>query len=241
MVLWIWLHLLIEDISNQRQRESISEDAVNKPWRPITSGRISTLEARSVLQALVPSTLILSLLLGSFTPSVTLMTFIWLYNDLDGGDAGPWQRNAINAVALACFGRGASEVLIAEMPTGPDDAVINRWHIMMAAVVATTIQAQDLPDIAGDRVRGRKTMPLLYGEMWTRGSLAIFIPVWSVVCPYFWGMTSPKSWIAPLSIGSLMTVCTLFARKQPTDEMVWKLWCLWITIIYALPLVAINY
>ena len=240
MLAWIWLHLLVENISNQRLRESVLEDSVNKPWRPLPSGRVSASEAQRWLQALIPSALATSLFMGSFTPSVTLMTFIWLYNDLDGSSTGPWQRNAINAAGLACFGWGASEVLIGERARDGESTLFHYWFVLMAVVVTTTVHAQDMPDMDGDRARGRKTMPLLYSEKWARGSLATFILLWSIVCPYFWGSVTALAWIVPLGIGCAMAFFTLFSWKQPTDEMVWKLWCLWIAVIYTLPLLRRN-
>lgn len=236
MLAWIWLHLLVENISNQRLRESVMEDSVNKPWRPLPSGRVSASEAQLLLQILIPSALAMSLLLGSFTQSATLMTFIWLYNDLDGSSTGPWKRNAINAAGLSCFGWGASEILSGGRPWDGKGIPFHYWFILMAMVITTTVHAQDMPDMDGDRARDRKTMPLLYSEKWARGSLAVFILLWSIICPCFWGDVTVLAWVAPQSIGCTMVFLTLFRGTQAADEIVWKLWCLWITVIYAIPL-----
>ncbi|KAI1356630.1 UbiA prenyltransferase family-domain-containing protein [Xylaria sp. FL0043] len=35
---WVWINLLAFNIGNQRGPKSVSEDAINKPWRPMPSG-----------------------------------------------------------------------------------------------------------------------------------------------------------------------------------------------------------
>src|SRR4051794_41024258 len=44
--LWIYYYALIHVIGHQSSTMSIQEDMINKPYRPIPSGRISQLETR---------------------------------------------------------------------------------------------------------------------------------------------------------------------------------------------------
>ncbi|KAG1738120.1 uncharacterized protein EDB91DRAFT_1237797 [Suillus paluster] len=44
---WLWFHLFQFNVSNQSH--GVHEDAVNKPWRPLPSGRISIKDAPSVM------------------------------------------------------------------------------------------------------------------------------------------------------------------------------------------------
>ena len=46
---WIWLNILVISISNQRLPAGILEDKINKPWRPIASGRIGVEQASQLL------------------------------------------------------------------------------------------------------------------------------------------------------------------------------------------------
>lgn len=39
--LWTWINLLPFSIDNQRRPKAIEEDRINKPWRPMPSGRVS--------------------------------------------------------------------------------------------------------------------------------------------------------------------------------------------------------
>lgn len=235
---WLWTHLLIENISNQRLPGSIIEDSINKPWRPLPSRRLAGIQALQLLQILVPFTLVLSFFLGAFTPSATLMTFIWLYNDLDAAGTGPCQRNIVNSAGLACFGWGAMSVLLTGQEQRNDSSQDVRlaWISLTAAVVATTVHTQDLPDIPGDKARGRKTMPLLYGEAWARGSLAVLILIWSLACLKYWNVGSLFVWFIQISIALAIIVLVTFRLGQFYDELSWKLWCIWATMLYMLPL-----
>jgi 4-hydroxybenzoate polyprenyltransferase len=242
---WIWLHLLVENISNQRLPDSVVEDAINKPWRPIPAGRLTANEADGLLRLCVPLAMAMSLVLESFEPSTALMAFIWLYNDLGGSSVGPLQRNALNAAGLSCFGWGGVSVLLGQ---DSGDGILNghakpmmpphlgTWLALLAAVITTTVHAQDFPDVEGDSARDRATLPLLYGETCSRWSLAILVVAWSFVCPAFWHVANPWVWLASVSLGCVMASLTILQRGVRTDGIVWKLWCLWMSVLYLLPL-----
>lgn len=237
---WLWTHLLVENIANQRLPESALEDAVNKPWRPLPSERLTGAEATLLLRFVLPAAYMLSLVVGATAPSTTLMTLMWLYNDLEGASCGPWTRNLLNAVGLACFGWGTVEVLLDAATDDPITATVPgrlpyEWIGLTALLVATTIQAQDLPDIPGDKARGRSTMPLLYGELSTRVSVAVSVVSWSVACLVYWEIKSSVVWLMPLSTAFSMAMLTLLRQSRDLDEIVWKLWCVWVTMVYSLP------
>lgn len=109
------------------------------------------------------------------------------------------------------------------------------WLAMTAAVTFTTVQSQDLPDMKGDAARNRLTMPLRYGELPTRISIAFFALFWSLVCPAYFHVSELIVWCLPLSIGIAMAF--LVTRwDESSDKIVWTLWCLWVAVIYLLPL-----
>lgn len=242
LLVWTWLHLLVVDISNQRLPGSILEDGHNKPWRPIPSGRLTPCEAESLVRWGVVVALATSVALQASEASTALMAFLWLYNDLGGNGVGPLQRNALNAAGLGCFGWGGVSVLYGGgdgMLEAGEQVVhlrLGMWLALCSLVIITTIHAQDFPDVAGDRARGRGTMPLLYGETGSRWALAVAVVIWSIICPMFWQVTSPFVWSASVSIGFVMASLTIVRRDIDSDKTVWKLWCLWISILYLLPL-----
>ncbi|KAI1125035.1 UbiA prenyltransferase family-domain-containing protein [Nemania abortiva] len=237
MLIWMWLHLLVEDIANQTLSSSFAEDAINKPWRPIPSGRLTITEARKLIQLVVPVALAVSILLGSFLPSTTLMTMIWLYNDLDGSSTGPLFRNLLNAAGLACFGWGAVCVLLAG-DIGSSD-IPRLWLLLTAALTSSTVHIQDLPDKEGDKARKRRTAPLVYGENPTRWSVVILTCFWSLVCPVFWRVSFPSA-LVPLVISSSMSAVVLLGKSQFCNELGWKIWCIWVTAIFLLPLLRVS-
>ncbi|KAK3203044.1 hypothetical protein GRF29_112g44543, partial [Pseudopithomyces chartarum] len=113
-LLWIWLHLLLLGLSNQRQRASIAEDAVNKPWRPIPSGRLDQHHARYLLLCMIPVTYMLShYVLGATFETAALFVFNWIYNDLDAAE-DLVLRNVLNVLGMTTIGVGARAVLTGE-------------------------------------------------------------------------------------------------------------------------------
>lgn len=236
MLLWLWLHLLIADISNQRLPNSVLEDKINKPWRPIPAGRVSPDGARRALQVLAPSTVGLSILLESLAPSTALLSLSWLYSDLDMGSTGPLIRNWVNALALGCFGWGGVSVLLGG-GQGVDGDSLQGWILLTTLAIATTIHAQDLPDMTGDAMRGRRTFPLVHGETAARCSVSILVPVWTVAGLVFWD-GGHWAWCAAFPLSIVVSLVVLTQRGEQSGAMAWQLWCIWITIIYAIPMLA---
>lgn len=78
VLLGVWMDLLAFNISNQRQPGSVIEDAANKPWRALPSGRISEEGARRLLLALIPTCIAKSLLLGGTLETMVLFILTWL-------------------------------------------------------------------------------------------------------------------------------------------------------------------
>lgn len=235
-VLWIWVALLLENVANQRLPGSILEDSKNKPWRPFPSKHLTPNEGQQYLLVLVPCALVTGILLGASRETNTLVALIWMYNDLDGANKSIWWRNALNAGGLMCFSAGVTAITAGPLQyTSMERAVC--WIALTGTVIFTTVQAQDFPDIAGDQARGRQTMPLLYGQHVARVSLAIGIITWSFLCPWFWGLRFLE-FLPTVAIGGLMAWMTFANRRKTSDEVVWKLWCLWFGIIYLLPLLS---
>lgn len=100
----------------------------------------------------------------------------------------------------------------------------------------TTVHAQDMPDVEGDSMRGRETLPLLYGEHWARWSLAVMVMMWSFLCPTMRHATFAGIGSLPVAVGSILSVLTILQLGQRTDEMVRALWGLWASSLYLLPL-----
>ncbi|KAI8942577.1 hypothetical protein NX059_000635 [Plenodomus lindquistii] len=108
----IWLNLLAFTISNQRTPTAVEEDKVNKPYRPIPSGRISCDQARQLLLVLTPMVGVAAYTSGVWTETGLLFVAQWMYNDLGGCEAHYLVRNLLSTVGYALFSSIALRILV---------------------------------------------------------------------------------------------------------------------------------
>ncbi|KAF2450850.1 hypothetical protein P171DRAFT_460350 [Karstenula rhodostoma CBS 690.94] len=239
-IIWIWLQLLVLDLSNQRRVDSVVEDTLNKPWRPIPSGRLTEHHARQLLLASIPVTYILSqYTLGGTFETVALFVLNWIYNDLDAS-GNCILRNVLNALGITCIGAGARAVIAggSSCTLDPDGQA---WLVVCAGVVLTTIQAQDLYDQEGDSKRGRKTMPLVLGDGAARWLTAGPVLMWSVTIPAYWSAGSLVGWVVSLFPGAVVGARLLIFRDVKSDRKTFKLWALWLIGLYAMPAIKATF
>ncbi|KAF7502549.1 hypothetical protein GJ744_005612 [Endocarpon pusillum] len=235
-IVWIWINLLFKDIANQRLSDSISEDAINKPWRPIPSRRLDSDEARRLLIAVVTCAFLISWLLDVTTPSIGLMALTWLYDDLGGSGDHYLLRHLLTAFGLLCFGAGATFIIGGQANdhlTHPG----RQWFFIIGAVITTTVHVQDLEDMDGDVARDRKTIPIVWGERAARYSAAGMIFVWSLLCPIYWNLRLSICCLPGL-FGLGLAIMIVRHNSVAAYKLAWKLWCLWIVALFALPLCA---
>ncbi|MCJ1424508.1 hypothetical protein MMC29_002396 [Sticta canariensis] len=233
--LWTWVNVLIFDLANQRLTASVTEDSINKPWRPLPSGRITELQARRLLLAVLPFGFLIACYLGGMEETVAMMVLSWMYNDLGGGEESYLVRNLINAFGFMCYSSGATLVAC-----GSGEITLNpeayQWLGMIGGVVFTTLQMQDMSDQKGDKARGRGTIPLVLGDWVARWTIALPVSFWSIACPLFWKL-HPYAFIAPIILGSLIGLRILLLRSVDADKLTWKFWNVWISSLYLLPLI----
>ncbi|GAP89492.1 putative digeranylgeranylglyceryl phosphate synthase protein [Rosellinia necatrix] len=233
-----WYSVFVFDLANQRSPESIQEDRLNKPWRPIPTGKVTATEARRILLATIPLVLLFNYMLGVWRQGFFILILTWMYNDIRGGDE--IVRDLIISVAYGMFNSASLEIAVG----GGEytDINISRgglvWTTMISAVILTTMQVQDLKDQAGDRTRGRLTIALWIGDRFSRISIAFFVCFWSVACVFFWG---PRSYgcIAPATAGA-MTAYRVLSKTTPKDDATtWRWWCVWTITLYLLPIISL--
>jgi 4-hydroxybenzoate polyprenyltransferase len=231
-VIWNWFVLLVSVLANQKSVEGAMEDAINKPWRPIPSGRITRAQATTLQLFVMPVGIGVNYLLGAWEETALVYNLAWMYNDLGGGDN--WIiRNVILALALSQFNKGGMRVA-AEM--GFDIPASSWWWIFItSAVIGTTMQAQDMKDQEGDRARRRSTAPLVLGDGPARWTIAVPVMIWSVVCPFFWGL-GIVGYVLPVGVGTLVSFRFLMLRGFWADKKTWWLWTFWTAIIWFVPL-----
>lgn len=241
IIFWLWINLLPMTIDNQRQPDSVAEDSLNKSWRPLPSQRLTPTQATYLVLTLYPLTFLASIHQGATAPTIALAAFGYWYNDLHGANHSCVMRNLLNACGLVCFAAGAL-VIALDINShtsfqSPLNNQLTKWLVLIGAIVFTTIHTQDMHDQAGDRTRGRKTMPLVLGDAAARWSIAVAMTFWSLFGPWYWRMSAwaPATWLGLVVAGR-----TLSFRSVRADRTTYLLWNLWIGAVYGLPVLAMG-
>jgi 4-hydroxybenzoate polyprenyltransferase len=146
-----------------------------------------------------------------------IMIMAWVYNDLGAANENFHLRNPANALGMAAFNAGAAT------PGLNGKGYV--WLGVLGASICSTISILDMPDIARDSARGRRTMPIVCGHEVARWGLAIPIVLWSVVCPVFLG-TGFAGFVFSVFLGSILACHLLIFRTHAADKASEKMWCL---------------
>lgn len=231
---WAWINLLPFAIDNQRQPEAIKEDTSNKPWRTMPSGRLQQGNAKMLMCLFYMLAILASVQLGAVPQCLILILLGCWYNDLHGADKSCIVRNFINASGFVCYTSGALQVAT----PGKIEAIqdLTFWFLIVALVVFSTVQAQDMYDQPGDSLRKRKTVPLVLGDLPARWTIALPTVFWSCACPRYWSV-SYVGYSGPLLLGHLVAVRTVTKRSVSSDKKTFCLWNLWLISLYSMPLI----
>ncbi|KAL1747985.1 UbiA prenyltransferase family [Schizophyllum fasciatum] len=174
-VFWVWIHLLQFCVSNQTL--SSDEDAQNKPWRPLPAQRIALRDALVLRWALLPICALICIAYDLHFIAFWFPFGIIMHNELEM-DSHWLTRNLLNALAYCTFDIGATSVARGEYHGFASKRAFNT-HILTFLIVLTTIQAQDFRDEEGDRIAGRRTIPIVFP--WSgRFTMLLVMMLWSI-------------------------------------------------------------
>ena len=237
-ILWVWCNLLLFDMSNQSQPESVREDQTNKPWRPIPSDLLSIRDTRKYARLVKLGVLGLSLSFnGGFYPTVVLLVLTYLYNDLKGSEH--WlPRNMLNAGGYLSFAIGAMEVAV-----GFEHLEFTnkgwRWMIWTSVIISCTVHIQDIYDQRGDNLRRRRTIPLVFGDAIARYSIVFFVTLWSTFSATYWPY-SRFGFILTVYLGGVVIARLMrnVNKNLSYDKKTFVYWTVWLISIQLLPLSA---
>jgi hypothetical protein len=157
-----------------------------------------------------------------------------MYNDLGGCDEDCVVRNLLIAIGYGLYSSAALKVT-----TGALHSVNTKgfaWIGVITFIMFVTQHICDLKDQEGDKVRGRRSIPIVLGDELARWSVTVPIVVCSILGPLFFGLGA-LSYISTFSIGLLVASRTLVYRDLKSDKLTWKLWAFWTVWLFALPLV----
>lgn len=234
---WVWINLLPFAIDNQRQPAAILEDKHNKPWRTMPSGRMTGRQARALMLCLYPTAVLFSLKIGGIRQCLALIALGYAYNDLSLADRGWMCRNFINAMGFCCFASGALEVALRTPLTWDHHHTVLKWLGVIAAVVFSTVQSQDMADQVGDRLRGRRSMPLSLGDGPTRWITAVLMVGWVIISTMYW-TPGRGAQMGIAVLGLIVARRTLVYRCCRSDKVTFRVWNAWMAGLYALPLLS---
>ncbi|KAJ7877460.1 hypothetical protein B0H13DRAFT_2347143 [Mycena leptocephala] len=151
-VIYFLLYIYSFDIANQIN--GVAEDRINKPDRPLSSGRV-TLQGAYIRWY---ATTFVHLVLGA----------AWGFY---GGDKHWVPKNlgfmTIGVFCLLQAGWG----LVA-----PITAREWRWVLLLSGVFGIVASVQDMRDVEGDRVAGRRTLPIVLGATSAGSWRLLFVP-----------------------------------------------------------------
>ncbi|KAI1371220.1 UbiA prenyltransferase family [Hypoxylon crocopeplum] len=235
VIFFNWTNLLVFDLANQRLPESAREDALNKPWRPVPRGLVTSAQVRRAMLLCIPIVLAANHLLGVGTETSLLFVLTWLYNDLMGGDENWICRNVIIAAAFWLYNTGSAKV--AGNPYSQAAGITEKgvlWTTIISGVILTTMHVQDLKDQEGDCARGRRLAPLVLGDRAARWTIAIPICFWSCYCTWFWEVGTAG--LGVILLGFTVAIRCLAYSGKHSDRRTWELWALWTASLYILPL-----
>lgn len=127
MLMWSWSNLALFNLHNQRH--GLAEDAINKPWRPLPSKRLTPLQATWAMYCMYPVILIISLRFGGLVPCLFEAVSCLHYNEWNGS-SDPFLKNLLNGLGFACFLAGPLEIA-----TG--HSILERTAMIWIMVIST--------------------------------------------------------------------------------------------------------
>ncbi|KAI0280099.1 UbiA prenyltransferase family [Russula aff. rugulosa BPL654] len=225
--LWVWVHQLLCNVSNQAR--SHDEDKLNHPWRPLPSGRISESEAVALRWAVVAACVTLSSMYNPDLVRTTLglVAVTFTYDEL-GGAGNVIGKALCTAGGYISFELGATTII------GVLDFISVTSIIISGILIFTAIQAQDFPDVEGDKAVGRMTFPIYAPEL-SRIVTLFATSAWSVFLCWFWEI-GPISTALFTSFGLHVGLRYYCWRTIEADKKSYLIFNVWLMAAHVLPL-----
>jgi len=177
ILLIVWITFYIYSFNLNNQIFGIAADQIDKPDRPIPSGKVILRGAKLRWMFTTASFFLSSI----FCPSVLPETIVWLLTTvfLNLTTAGNhWVGKNCIAMSVGAWSLCSASWKIITPATAQSTHYVHAFAVW--ASLATHIQ--DLRDMKGDAAMGRKTLPLVFGDVGSRRLLALIaIPLQGVV------------------------------------------------------------
>ncbi|KAJ7677970.1 UbiA prenyltransferase [Mycena polygramma] len=150
------LYIYSFDIANQIN--GVPEDLINKPDRPLPSGLVTVQGAYIRWYITTAAHLVVGAAWGVL-PWTALWVLITIYSSFLGGDKH-WTTKNLIFMSFGSF----SLLQAAWGLVTPNDSHQSWWALLLSGVVGVVVNVQDMRDVEGDRIAGRRTLPIILGR-----------------------------------------------------------------------------
>ncbi|KAJ6579510.1 UbiA prenyltransferase family [Mycena vulgaris] len=228
--IWIWIHLLLCNVSNQAR--SKDEDVVNRPWRPIPAGRVTESQAFFLRWAIAVVCVLWSAAYGldQVLTSLGLLLTTFVYDE-GGASKHVIGKNFCNFGGYVTFEIGATKIIASQRNLDP---ISTTAVIVSGILIFTTIQAQDFPDVDGDAALGRVTFPI-YAPQFSRTATLGALIGWSMFLCWYWSL-GPITSLIFMVLGLYSGIRYYLWRKVSDDKKSYLVFNVWLTLAHLLPL-----
>lgn len=215
----------------------VAEDRVNAPYRPLPAGEVTPGGAKLRLVACVALTLLLAATHPQAAPSILGFLVATAVNNCSGVDRLPLGKDAMVFVGFALH---LTTGWLLAVPTLLGTGALS-WVLLLSAAFVLLVPMQDLRDMEGDRLAGRRTLPIVLGSgirvylclMCLLLTLGLALVVRSAGRP----SAVPLLVLAPvLLLGATVAVRVLQLRTALQDRRTYVLMTCWLACASSLPL-----
>ena len=217
------LYIYVFDLSGQM--DSVIEDRINKPNRPIPCGLISYKGTRNRLMIMIPIFLIEGLLLGVLPENAAWVISFLINNHTQIGKH--WIVKNLNMSV------GTWAMLAAAWTIGHGNPAVGQlWTIATAVNVFFIVSVQDFRDIEGDSAIDRKTIPIVLGKAarpLTAGLFILSIPYYHYLlyAPFASSSARLAAEGVPAFLLVLVAIRLLFLKSRDNDKYTYIIFTAW--------------
>ncbi|OEV07747.1 hypothetical protein AN219_31815 [Streptomyces nanshensis] len=227
---YFWLFIYGSSLINQIT--GVEEDRLNKPFRPLVTGDSSLAGAKRRLAAVHVLFPALGWLLGVLEWAL-LWQLLFMLHYAWGGHRHWFAKNLLIALGVV------AQLAAAWQMAAPVTAAVWPWIVTMCAMTFLIIGVQDLRDVEGDRALGRRTMPIVLGDLPCRvyfaASFVGLLPVTHLVmvapAGFHWWTVAIDAALAGLNL--LLAARVLLLRTPAQDHRTQRVVEWWYTFVLA--------
>ncbi len=229
--IYFWLYIYAFCLANQLS--GVDEDLTNKPDRPLSAGLVSYQGALQRWGMVMAGFAVVGWQFGILKWAILWQICIILHNFYGWSRHWFTKNGIIMPVGLVALMAPAWELVTPLTP------LIWKWIIILAVVVGVTINLQDLRDISGDRIMGRNTLPIAWGEKTARIFLCVSFLLLAVIIHFglmvpagtTWKVIFCDVWLAIMNI--IISGRIIISKSSHMDHKTYMLYTYWYCCVMA--------